>query len=141
MRVSLTRETTQQKDGLFKKKTYFGVLLQVEFSEEELAIIKENDLGATEILEVGLDPIQFKRVEKLIQDGIMDVNDPVHNLRIKDLVPEKRKKKAPVWSRQYPSKLEADQLEANIREKLPELKNYIMANGGEVKEGTESFEL
>lgn len=141
MRVNLTRETKQERDGLFKKKTYFGVLLQIEFSEEELAIIKENGLKDAEILKVGLDPLGLKRLKKLIEDGIVSPDDSAYNLHVWHLLPEKRKKKPPVWSRHYASVLEADNLEAAIREKLPELKNYIMANGGEAKEGTESFEL
>ena len=141
MRVHLTRETKQERDGLFKKKSYFGVLLQIEFSEEELAIIKENDLGRAEILKVGLDPLALKRLKGLIEDGNVDVNDEAYDLHIRNLLPKKRSKKGEVWERHYASLLEADNLEKAIKEKLPGLKDFIMANGGEQKEGTEVLEF
>lgn len=141
MRVHLTREVKQIREGLFKRKAYQGVLLQVEFSEQELAIIKQSELETLQILEVGPDPLFIKKNKKLLREGPVKADSPLFNLRVKNLLPEKRRRKPPVFARYYPSKLEADQLEAGIREKMPLLKDHIAANGVTVEEGTDTFDL
>lgn len=123
MRVSIEHE--EEKHGLFRKTTYYTVSLTVDFSEEEKQVIKDSDLGDSLILE--------RPPQANIKDSTQGLEDIFH-LRIKDLVKGKPDKHT--WA----TPAEAKNYEADLKEVLPKLKEYIEQNSG-IEEKSTTFEL
>jgi len=123
MRVTIKRGEKQetQKTGLFSKRTYtnYQVLATVDFSEVELATVRQHNLGDVAIFEIEMDtlgPHTYRyTIDKLIKD--------------KTLV------------RGFPTPLEANEFEHELKTTiLPNLKSYIEGNTSQGAT-TETFEL
>lgn len=123
MRVTIKREEEQvkHKTGFFSSttKTNFKVLTTVDFSEVEIATIRQNGLGDTAIFQQEMDifgPHLYRyTIDKLIKDK--------------------------TWIRGFSTPLEANNFEHELKsEILPTLKSYIEGN---MSQGatTETFEL
>ena len=124
MRITIKRGEKQetQKTGLFSKRTYtnYQVLATVEFSEVELATVRQHKLGDAAIIEYDTE--------------ILDA--PYHyRYTIDNLIKDK------TLVRGYPTPLEANQFEHELKTTiLPNLKAYIEGNTSQGAT-TETFEL
>lgn len=118
MRVSITHG--EKKTGLIMKKTFYTVLVQVEFSQEELAVIKQRKLEKTIVMERPW-PAHM---------GEMSGN---YNLSIGSLVSNL------TTETNFTTPVEAKQYEAELTNKLRALKEFLTDN---TSTGTStSFEL
>ena len=125
MRVSI--EHSERTTGFFSKKTLYDVMVKVEFSEEEQAIIKKRDLKDAIIVERKASAGREADVEK------MGLHDAVH-LKIWHLLNGKGN------AHSFHTPQDAKAYEAKVKEAMPKLKSYIMDN--ETIENTStSFEL
>lgn len=119
-------EHREETSGWINKKTYYVVDLRITFSEEEMQIVKQRKLENVVILERGVpanrDRSKFR--------GMEDVFD----LRIGKFA------RGESDSYAFATPLEAKEYDAELREKLPELKSFIMENA-EIEQKSDSFEL
>lgn len=122
MRVSINHDEVSH--GVFKKTIYHQVEVKVDFSEEELAIIKQNNLEDTIVLE-RTNTAYLKYDEELAD---------IYPLKISDLM----SKHSDIHALDTP--LEAKQYEASLTEALQQLKAYIEENA-EVETKSTTFEL
>jgi hypothetical protein len=124
MRITIKRNEKQEteKTGFFGKRTYtiHKVLATVEFSEVELATIRQHNLGDA----------------ALIEEEMEILGAPYHyRYTINDLIKDK------TLVRGYPTPLEANRFEHELKtEILPNLKAYIEGNTSQGAT-TETFEL
>jgi hypothetical protein len=130
MKVSLEQKAlnyTEKGKGFFAKPTpriAYQVLLTVDFSEEELSIIRTRDFGEMSIYE---SPPHY-------YDGI-DTPFTLVRVTVNKLINERP------YLRGFDTVLEAKQwAEALQEELLPNLKRYLVVSA-EVATGTTSFEL
>ena len=117
-------KTEEGQEGLVFKKKYQVVTLQVEFSEEETAIIKQNKLDDVVVLERGL-PANRKPENWMDEDSF--------NLKVWSL----RQKDADTFA--FDSIGGAKQYISKLKEQLPHVKAMLEGNVGEAED--ESFEL
>ncbi len=138
MRVSIEHGT--ETKGLLRKTTFHLVLLSVEFSEEEKAIIRERKLERDIILErdvpanVDEDKHANRGLLSKVVTAAVKGRDANHfHLTIGKLLsgPDSYALSTP---------LEAKEYEEELKEKLVILKDFIMGNK-EVKQKSASFEL
>lgn len=125
MRVNISH--SEKSKGLLKKTTYYIVSCDVQFSEEELHIIKTAGLNKTIVMERAVPADQSN--SKLAHD-VADV----FNLRIFNLM----EKKPNEYVLATPG--EARQYEEELKERLRMLKEYIDGNQEGGREDS-SFEL
>ena len=118
MRVSIDHR--ELKTGVIRKTIHYIVDLKVDFSAEEAAIVKTRGLGDIVIMERD-------------QPSYLTGNDP-YPLFIKNLVGGK------VNATGFTTPIEAKRYDADLKEKLKELKAYIDGNA-ETAEKSSSFEL
>ncbi|PLX32676.1 MAG: hypothetical protein C0605_17630 [Hyphomicrobiales bacterium] len=137
MKVSITHEEKSQ--GLVFKKTLHGVKLSVQFNDEETAIIEERNLKEDIIIERGApadvdaEKHANRGLVKMVATAAIKGRDANHfHLTINRLMngPD-------LYFFETP--LEAKEYEMLLKEKLPEVKEYIMGNQ-EMGEDS-SFEL
>ena len=114
---------TERQEGLFKKKTYYDVTLDVKFSDEEKHIIQKHDMSRQVLLE-RVRPAHRK-------DG--SVVDNIWWLEVFQLLD-----KPDTYTLGTP--LEAKQYEADLIEVLKKLKGYLDANAS-IESKSTSFEL
>jgi len=127
MRVSIQHRDAA--DGLIFKKRYHEVCTTVDFSEEELAVIKQGKLGKTIVLE----RVPCNRVRERL-GNLMDNYEPSFwFLRIEDLV----KKRPEVWACDNPAQVNG--YEEELTAALKQLKVYI--EGNSVKPESKTFEI
>jgi hypothetical protein len=122
--VKVNIEHVEEKQGFFKKTTYYGVKCDVTFSEEELQIIKAQELDNVVVLE-------RERPAHINDDRLPP---EAWFLRIGSLV---AKHKTPYMCA---SVKEAKVYEEELVEALGDLKQYIIDNA-EIDEKKKSFEL
>lgn len=129
MRVSF--EHKEITKGLFKKKVYIEVRTTVQFSDEELAIIKNRKLEDFIVLERDPDLIDPRGKDKESLD--LCIREGVFNLTIGKLMKGKSDgyhTSSPVHAQSYEDKLTA---------KLKELKDFIV--GCAVKPESKTIEF
>jgi hypothetical protein len=123
MRVTIKREEEQvkHKTGLFSSttNTNYKVLTTVDFSEVELAIIKQHNLGDIAIFQMEMDTF----------------GPHTYSYTLDHLIKDR------TWVRGFPTPLEANEFEHELKGTiLPNLKSYIEANTSQGAT-TETFEL
>lgn len=131
----------EKTQGLVFKKTFHGVTLAVRFSGEETAIIEERGLKNTMVLErdvpadVNAEKHQKTNIAVKIAKAAMagDVNANNFHLTIGKLV------RGPD-TYFFETPLEAKEYEAELREKLPQLKDHLLGNAS-IEQKSDSFEL
>ncbi len=127
MRVSIDhREITT---GLLRRTTQYEVVTKVDFSDEELAVIRHRRLEDTIVLERVPDRIH---ASKFTQQELADLADQWH-LKIKSLM----KRSPDVHTLDTP--IEAKQYEQDLTGALRNLKAYIEGNA--TLAGAKTFEL
>ncbi len=141
MKVSI--QHTERTTGVLRRTTIHGVVVRVDFSEEEQAIIVHRNLKYDVVLERGYSAeLSNKQVRKQENRGIgrklitaavsgMDANST--NLTINKLL-----KGPDTYFLDTP--LEAKVYEDELRKRLVQLKDYIVGNEGIVTKSS-SFEL
>jgi hypothetical protein len=127
MRVQINHNETTS--GFFRTTTKYEVVVRVEFSAEELAIIRQRNLADTIVLR--RDPQAFQR-KRFSPDELARLQDVI-DLKISNLM------KGPD-SYICDTPLEAKNYEANLTDALKQLKSYIFANA-EISDKSKSFEL
>jgi hypothetical protein len=130
----------EKSQGLVFKKTFHGVALTVQFSEEENAIINQRKLGRTILIErdVPADQNAEKHqnrgiVSKLATAALKGADANHFDLTIGKL-------QAGTDTYYLPTPLAAKEYEAVLRNRLPDLKAHIMGNA-EIERKSDSFEL
>lgn len=138
MRINI--EHTEKKQGMVFKKTLHGVSITINFSQEELQIIKVRKLERTVILEreTPADVNEEKHADrglarKLATAAIMGADANHFHLTIGKLM-----RGTDTYYVSTP--LEAKAYEAELKEALPLLKQYITENEG-ITERSSTFEL
>ena len=138
MKVDM-KNVEKKVGGMFSKKTLYGIELTVTFNEEERAIITERKLADVNILErefsadfdVGKEANRslVGKIAKAVVSGTERLNP---NLTIQKLLdgPDTHFFLTPIEAKNYT---------VELREKLPEFKDYIMNNAETGKD--DSFEL
>ena len=122
MKVNIQHE--EVKKGFIRKKTYHQITVDVQFSEEETQIIKDNDMERAKLLD-RVRPANFN-------DGVFD--DPRWNLEVRQFMWDKPN----VYTVNTPA--EAKQYEADVKDALTNFKAYLEENAG-IEEQSTSFEL
>jgi len=130
----------EKSRGLIFRKTLHGVALTVQFSEEERQIIKQRRLQNDIILERGVpadvdaQKVQNRGLAKSLATAALKGRDALHY----DLTINKLLSGTDTFFFETP--LEAKSYEADLREKLPQFKSYILENA-EIEQKSDSFEL
>ena len=119
MRVSI--EHSEEKTGMFKKRTRYILALTVNYSDEELQIINDCKIKDDAVFE---DPIRPGKKE----------DEPKDYYHIRHFM------KGRTWNFNFDTPLEAKNYEAEVTEALKRHKEYIEANRGVEKKST-TFEL
>jgi hypothetical protein len=127
MRVSI--EHREKTSGLFMKTTQYEVLTRVDFSDEELAIIRHRKLEKTIVLERSPDR---RHASKFSQQELVELATEWH-LKISSLM----KRNPDVHTLDTP--IEAKQYEQELTDALRQLKAYIEGNAAVA--GATTFEL
>lgn len=121
MRVSIEHGT--ETSGIFKKTTYYTVAVNVQFSEEEAAILKKADLMDHIVMERGLPPNR------------RDIGEPdMWNLRVKDLSTPKHNLYV------FNTTAEAKRYEEEVMERMQDVKAAIEEHR-DVKVESKTYEL
>lgn len=110
MRITINHE--EKTEGFFKKKTYVEVELDVQFTQEELAVIDKHNLEKTVIME--REPPRGDSVDPSIAD--------VYHLTFWKLVHKHPESYA------VANHAEAKAYEAELIEALKQAKNYLESN-------------
>lgn len=141
--MKVTINHVQKTTGMIRKTTHHGVALRVEFNAEELAVIRERKLEKDIVLERGypsdmsdaaIEKHEGKSLKRKLLTAAVSGTDALHfNLTISKLM-----KGEDVYFLSTP--VEAKAYEAEIKDKLVQLKDWIMGNA-EVETETASFEL
>ncbi len=124
MRVNI--EHTEDSRGIFKKTTYYVVTIKVDFSDEELHIIKDQDIEDLVVLE--------RNTPASLIDKNFDDEAGYWDLKIKSLMLKDGS------SHDFHTVGEAKQYATALEEAMPRLKDYISANAG-IDETSKTFEL
>ncbi len=141
--MKVTINHVQKTAGLIRKRTFHGVSVKVEFNGEELAVIRERHLDKDIILERGysadLSDGQIEKQEsrglgKSLLKAAVSGSDALHT----HLTVNKLMKAEDVFFLGTP--VEAKQYEADLKNGLVTLKEWIVGNA-EVEKETASFEL
>ncbi len=128
MRLTIDRKT--ERKGIIKKTETYVVDVTVEWTEEELAIVKQRKLEEM----VLCDHPHSKAYAKL-EDEIGPV--PV---RIMSFLPDKKKSSVGNHAYKLDKPIDADNWEKKVTEHIKEMKDYIMANA-DAEEGSKTIEL
>lgn len=138
MRVNI--EHVEKSKGMVLKKKMYGLSVTVTFGEEELAIIKERKLERTVILERGIpaDVDAYKHDNRGIVKRLATAAVAGADANHFDLTIGKLMKGTDTYFLDTP--IEVKEYDAMLREKLPDLKNYIVLNE-DIDRGSDSFEL
>ena len=141
--MKVTIKHVQKKTGMIRKTTHHGVSLRVEFNAEELAVIRERHLEkdvvvergySSDISEAAAQKHAGRGLGKKLLTAAVSGNDANHtHLTVKMLM-----KGEDVYFHETP--LEAKEYEELLKEKLTQLKGWIVGNA-EVEKETASFEL
>ena len=142
--MKVTINHVQKKSGMIRKTTHHGVSVKVEFNTEETAVIQERKLEKDIVVERGypsdmsdkaqLANTKIKGLGKKLLTAAVSGTDALHfHLTIGKLM-----KGEDVYFLSTP--LEAKAYEDELKEKLVQLKEYIMGNAV-VETETSSFEL
>lgn len=138
MKVSI--EHVEKTKGMMFKKTFYGVKLTVEFSEEEAQIIRDRKLKDVAIMErdvpVDVDADKFESrglAKKAYTAATKGTHGNHFHLTIGRLL-------AGPDVYHFATPIEAKEYEQELREVLPNLKAYVMENEG-IEQKTDSFEL
>lgn len=130
----------EKSQGLIFRKTLHGVALTVQFNEEERQIIKQRRLQDDVILErdipADVDPAKIEKrgmAAKLATVALKGRDALHYHLTINRLLSG-----TDTYFLSTPA--EAKGYEADLREKLPLLKAYILDNA-EIEQKSDSFEL
>ena len=132
-------EHTEQSKGMLRKTTYYGVKVQVEFSAEERAIIEKRNLWNDRVLDRDADALtdedkheQKGLARKLAQAAISGKDSLNFHLTVRKLGNgDTYWLTSPVLAKDY---------EAQVKDGLVELKDYIMGNE-KIEQKSDSFEL
>lgn len=137
MKVQL--EHVEKTTGMMRRTTHHGVLVKVEFNAEEEAIINERGLWKDLVLErecpsdVDVEKHESKGLGRKLMQAAVSGADTLHfHLNVRKL------RDGDTYFLSTP--LEAKQYEAELKEKLVQLKDYIMGNQG-IEQKADSFEL
>ncbi len=138
MKVDI-QHVEKSKGMVFKKKLH-GVALTITFSEEEKAIIEQRKIGGDIIVERGVpadvdvDKHENRGLMKRVATAAVKGADANHfHLTFNKLL-----RGTDTYFFETP--LEAKEYEQVLREKLPEAKEYIMANQA-IDQKSDTFEL
>ena len=141
MKVSI--DHTEKTNGILRKTTLYGVQVHVHFSEEERSIIEQRDLRYDTVLERGysadVSDTKAEKIEsrglgrRLLTAAVSGVDANTTNLTINKLM-----KGPDLYFVTTP--LEAKEYEAELKNRLVQLKDYIVSNES-VSETSSSFEL
>ncbi len=129
----------EKSTGLIRRTVHHGVEVKVDFSAEEEAIINQRNLWKDLVLErdypsdVDGEKHESKGLARKLAQAAVSGADTLHyHLNVRKL------RDGDTYYMSTP--LEAKHYEAALREKLVELKDYIMGNQG-VEQASDSFEL
>jgi hypothetical protein len=141
--MKVTINHVQKKSGMIRKTTHHGVSVKVEFNTEETAVIQERKLEKDIVVERGypsdmsdnaIGKHENKGLGKKLLTAAVSGTDALHfHLTIGKLM-----KGEDIYFLSTP--LEAKAYEDELKEKLVQLKEYIMGNAV-VETETSSFEL
>ncbi|MEL7275567.1 MAG: hypothetical protein AAGK98_03780 [Pseudomonadota bacterium] len=141
MKVSINH--TQKTSGMIRKTTYHGVAVQVEFNTEEMAVIRERQLEKDIILQrdppadmsdAAIEKRENRGLGRKLLTAAVSGADALHD----DLTVRKLMQGVDLYFLGTP--MEAKAYEAELKEALVKLKNWIVGNA-EVETETASFEL
>ena len=121
MKITIEHDTVTL--GLFRKKTHYRVKCTVQFSQEELHVIKSKDLG---------DKIVLNRPPMSVLNSAPDAD--IDALRIRHFISGKGD------THTFATPGEARDYDEEVKEGLPKLKAFI-ENNSDIKETKTSFEL
>ena len=141
--MKVTINHVQKTTGMIRRTTHHGVSVRVQFSAEELAVIRERKLEKDVVLERGypsdmsdgaIEKHETKGLGRKLLTAAVSGTDALHfHLTINKLMQGED-----VYFLSTP--MEAKGYEAELKDKLVEPKNWIMGNA-ELETETESFEL
>ena len=141
--MKVTINHVQKKTGMIRKITHHGVAVRVEFNAEERAVIRERRLQNDIVLERSypsdmsdgaIETHENRGLGRRVLTAAVSGTDALHfNLTISKLL-----KGEDVYFLNTPA--EAKGYEMELREKLVQLKDWIMGNA-EVETETATFEL
>lgn len=138
MKVDISH--VEKKQGMVFKKTLHGVTVHVQFNDEEKTIIDQRNLKNTLVLERGIPAdVNAEKFEnrgltkKLVTAAVSGRAANHFHLTISKLLngPDTYFTETPGQAKDY---------EAELKEALPKLKDYIMDNAG-IEQKDSSFEL
>ncbi len=139
VRINHVEKTT----GMLRKRTHYGVIVSVVFDSTEQAIIQERGLMRDIVLERGYpSDMSDAQVEKhanrglgakLLKAAVSGVDSNHYHLTIGKLMQDED-----VYHLSTP--IEAKHYEADLKEALVQLKNYILENET-IENKSDSFEL
>ena len=141
--MKVTINHVQKKTGLIRRVTHHGVSVLVEFNAEEKAVIRERRLQNDVIMDRGypsdmsareIEKRESRSVGRKLLTAAISGSDALHF----DLTVKKLLQGEDVYFFQRP--VEAKEYEAVVRERLLELKDWIMGNA-ELETETLSFEI
>lgn len=141
--MKVTINHVQKTTGMIRKTTHHGVAVRVEFSAEELAVIHERRLEKDIVMERGypsdmsagaIEKHENKGMGRKLLTAAVSGTDALHF----HLTVHKLMKGEDVYFLKTP--VEAKAYEAELKDKLVQLKGWIVGNA-ELETETESFEL
>ncbi len=137
--MKVTINHTEKTTGMLRRTTHHGVYVKVDFSAEEAAIIQQRSLEKDVVLErdypSDVDPEKHESkglARKLAQAAVAGADTLHYHLNIRKL------RDGDTYFMSSP--LEAKTYETVLKEKLVELKGYIMGNQG-IEQRSDSFEI
>lgn len=141
MKVNI--EHKEKTTGVLRRTTLHGVEVRIGFSEEELGVIEARDLKYDVVLERGhsadvSDTKAMKQENRGLGRALLNAAVNGKDANTTHLTINKMMKGPDLYFLSTP--LEAKEYEAALKEKLVQLKGYIVENEG-VEEKTSSFEL
>lgn len=137
--MKVTINHTEKTTGMLRRTTHHGVYVKVDFNAEEAAIIQQRSLEKDVVLErdypSDVDPEKHENkglARKLAQAAVSGADTLHYHLNIRKL------RDGDTYFMSSP--LEAKTYEAVLKEKLVELKGYIMGNQ-DIEQKSDSFEI
>ena len=137
MKVSINH--TEKTQGMIRKTTYHGVVVKVEFSAEETAIIEKRGLWKDIVVERGADALtdpdkhdKKGLARKIVQASISGADSLNFHLTVRKL------RDGDTFF--FTTPLEAKEYEDIVKENLVKLKGYILGNEG-VEQKSDTFEI
>jgi hypothetical protein len=132
-------EHVEKSTGLIRRTTHYGVSVHVEFNGEESAIIQQRGLEKDIVLErdypsdVDAEKHEGKGLARKLAKAALAGADSLHfHLNVRKL------RDGDTYFMSSP--LEAKNYEAAVKEKLVELKAYILGNQG-IEQKSDTFEI